>query len=117
MASLVGVDPCLEAAHCTSRTTSAHHAFVPSLGRPAVCTSALFPVSDLAEPLHYDVGDLKIVLIKHHHVRITFDAVARKQKKLCVATGSFDRVDRGDAAISPRVTIGPQRTHGVVPPK
>ena len=78
MASLVGVDSCLAAAHCTSRTTSAHRALMPSLARPAVCASMLFPVADLAEPLHYDVCDLKIVLIKHHHVRITFNAVVWK---------------------------------------
>ena len=117
MASLLGADPCLAAAHCTSRTTSAHRALMPVLARPAVCTSVLFPVADLAEPFHYDICDLKIVLVKHHHVRITFDAVVRKQKKLCVAAGSLDRVDGGNTAISPRITIGPQRAHSVVPPK
>ena len=117
MASLVGVDPNLGTAHHTSRTTSAHSTLMPTLARPAVCASLLFPVTDLAEPLHYDICDLKIVLIKHHHVRVTFDAVVRKQQELCVAAGSLDRVDRGNAAISPRVTIGPQRTHSVVPPK
>ena len=80
---------------------SAHGALIASQARPAVCTLVLFPVADLAEPLHYDIGDLKIVLIKHHHVRIAFDAVVWKQKKLCVAAGSLDRVDRGNAAISP----------------
>ena len=79
MASLVGVDSCLAAEHCTSRTTSALSALVPSLARPAVSASVLFPVTDLAEPFHYDVCDLKIVFIKHHHVRITFDAVVWKQ--------------------------------------
>ena len=117
MASLVGVDHCLAAAHFTSCTKSAHSALVPSLARPAVCASMLFPVADFAEPLYYDVRDLKIVLIKHHHVRISFNAVIRKQKKLCVSAGSLDRVDRGDAAISPRVPIGSQCTHSVVPPK
>ena len=117
MASLVNVDPCLAIAPCTSRITSAHGVLMPSQARPAVCASVLFPVANLAQPLHYDVRDLKIVLVKHHHVRITFDAVVRKQKKLCVAAGSLDRVDRGNTTISPRVTIGPQRTHGVVPPK
>ena len=117
MASLLGVDPGLATVHCTSRTTSAHSALVSGLARPAVYVSVLFPVADLAEPLHYDVCDLKIVLIKHHHVRVTFNAVVRKQKKLCVAAGSFDRVDCGNTAISPRVTIGPQRKHSVIPPK
>ena len=117
MASLMGVDPCLATAHFTSRTTSAHNELMPSLARPAVCVWVLFPVADLAEPLHYDVCDLKIIFIKHHHVCITFDTVVRKQKKLCVAAGSLDRVDRGNAAISPRVTIGPQRTHSEVPPE
>ena len=117
MASLVNIDPCLATAQRTFRTTSAHSLLMPSLARPAVRTSVLFPFADLAEPHHYDVGDLKIVLVKHHHVRITFDAVVRKQKKLCVAAGSLDRVDRGNTAISPRVAIGSQRTHSVVPPK
>ena len=117
MASLVGADSCLAIAHCTSSTSSAHSALLLGLARPAVCASMLFPVADLAEPRHYDIGDLKIVPIKHHHVRITFDAVVRKQKKLCFTAGSLDRVDGGNAAISPSITIGPQRTHSVVPPK
>ena len=98
-------------------SASAASTIMPMLARPAVCASMLFPVADLTEPFHYDVGNLKIVLIKHHHVRITFDAVVRKQKKLCVAAGSLDGVDRGNTAISPRVTIWPQSTHCVVPPK
>jgi len=117
MASLVRVDSRHAAAHRTSRTTSAHRALRPGLARQAVCASMLFPVADFTEPLHYDIGNLKIVLIKHHHVRVTFDAVVRKQKKLCVAAGSPDVVDRGNTAISASITIGPQSTHGVVPPK
>ena len=81
---------------------------MPGQARLAVCVPVLFPVADLAEPPHYDICDLKIVLIKHHHVRITFDAVVRKQKKLCVTAGSLDRVDGGKAAISPSITIGAQ---------
>ena len=80
---------------------------MPSQARPAVCASVLFLVADFAKPLHYDVCNLKIVLIKHHHVRITLDAVVRKQKKRSIAASSLDRVDRGDTAISARVTIGP----------
>ena len=77
MASLVGVAPSLQlrAAHLASR---ARIALMPSQARRAVEASVLFPVADLAKPLHYDVCNLKIVLIKHHHVRITFDAVVRK---------------------------------------
>ena len=77
MASLVRVDPCLQlrAVHLAPR---AHIALMSSQTRPAVCASALFPVADLAKPLHNDIGDLKIVLIKHHHVRITFNAVVWK---------------------------------------
>ena len=117
MASLLGVNRCLAIAHCTSSTTIAHNTFMLGRARPAVHVSVLFPLADLGQPLHYDVCDLKIVLIKHHHVSITFDAVVRKQKKLSVTAGSLDRVDGGDAAISPSIPIGPQSTHGVVPPK
>ena len=116
-ASLVRVDSRHAAAHCTTLTTSAHRALRPGLACPALCASMLFPVADFAKPFHYDLCDLKIILVEHHHVRITFNAVVRKQKKLCAATGSLDRVDRGNAAISPRVTIGPQRTHSEVPPE
>ena len=117
MASLLGVDPSLAAAHCTFRTTSAHSTLMHGLARRAVCVSVLFPIADLTEPFHYDICDLKIVLIKHHHVRIAFDAVVWKQKKLCVTAGCLDSVDSGNTAISPGITIGPQRAHSVVPPK
>ena len=80
---------------------------MPGQARLAVCVPVLFPVADLAEPPHYDICDLKIVLIKHHHVRITFDAVVRKQKKLCVTAGSLDRVDGGKAAFRRVSPLGP----------